>query len=306
MRTIGIATYTIRVRAKRSEDFEPLGSIAGLWSMSEIIEQYLVSIEGIQTVDEEAQSMLQAVARNRDNDNHWGLLGNGEFGYAAEGINVRSRNTSYQRTPEDAEIVPFYFRAVTPSTSDIGVLLVQRYGALGVFTVFAKGLRAFFAEHLPEYTMEINRIVPTEVVTELMHGNIRAIQIVAHTLPTDITDKFRFLGNTSEIGSFTIEAKANRNSVLQSPKWLKRIREGRVSVVELPTELEGSDARIRIRVEYEGKTRTIDLADPSSVAPYVDATQELEIDATGHPNFASIDAYCVRLLADLLKQLGKA
>lgn len=305
MRTIAIATYTIRVRAKRSEDFEPLGSIAGLWSMSDVLERYLASIAGQQDVDEEAQHVLQAATHHRRDDDLWGILSAGEFGYAAEGINVRSRSQSYQRTPDDAEVVPLYFRVSTPAMSDLGVLLVQRYGQLGVFTAFAKGFRAFFAHLLPEYTIEINRLVPAEVVKELVEGELRAIQVVAHTLPQDIADKFRFLGSATEIGAFTMEVKAKRGMMLSTPAWLRRIRDGQVRIVELPVELKASDAHIRIRVAYEGKTRMIDLADPSSIAPYIDATDDLEFEDSGHPRFESIDAYCVRLLGELLAQLGR-
>ena len=49
----------------------------------------------------------------------------------------------------------------------------------------------------------------------------------------------------------------------------------------------------------------IDLADPSSIAPYIDATDDLEFEDSGHPRFESIDAYCVRLLGELLAQLGR-
>jgi hypothetical protein len=306
VRTIGIATYTLKVRPKRSGDYEPLGGIDGRYSLAELLAGYLESISRAQAVDEKVQVVLQAVRRERDEDTLWGLLHSGEYGFAAEGFNIRSRRTTFRRTPEDAEVIPFYYRAFLPQVSDLGILLLQRYGGYGVFTAFSRGFKSFLDNYLPEHLLEINRLVPAEVVRHLTQGDIRAIQVVAHSLPTDITDKLRFLGNRQDIGTFVIEAKAKRNGALTAPPWLRRIREGRALMVELPTELDGSDATIRLRVDYEGKTRVIDLNDPNNLAPYVNATEDVLVESSGHPRFESINAYSANLLAELLHQLGRA
>jgi hypothetical protein len=306
VRTIGIATYTCRIRAKRSEDYEPLGGIGGHHSLLELLAGYLESISGAHAVDETTQLVLQAARTTRDEGTLRGLLNGGEYGYAAEGFSIRSRRSTYRRTPEDAEVIPFYYRAFLPALSDIGILVLQRYGQFGVFTSFSKGFKSFLEHSLPDHVLEINRLVPAEVVRHLTDGDIRAIQVIAHSLPTDITDKLRFLGNRQDIGTFVIEAKAKRDHFLTPPAWLRRIREQRARVVELPIELDGSDATIRLRVEYDGTTRVIDLNDPSNLAPYINATDEITLEPSGHPQFDSIDSYCTTLLAELLQQLGRA
>lgn len=306
MRTIGIATYSLRIRQKRSSEYEPLGGIDGRHSLSDLFAEYLQSISHEEAIDEEVQVVLQASRRERSDDAMWGLLNAGDYGYAAEGFNIKSKRTSYRRSPDDAEVIPFYYRAFFPGMSDLGIVLLQRYGHYGVFTAVSRGFRAFLDGYLPDHVLEINRLVPAEVVRELTEGEIRAIQVIAHTIPPDLADKFRFLGNHQDIGTFVIEAKAKRKSFLAPPPWLRRIRQGRVQVVELPTELRDSDAVIRIRVNYEGTTRTIDLSDPNNLAPYINATDDLELEPTGHPRFTSIDRYCQDLLDELLRQLGRA
>ena len=304
--TIGLATYTMRVRPKRSEDYEPLGGIEGLYSLGELLQEYLHSISGAQAVDEEEQNVLQATRIERADEMHWGIIHAGEYGYSAEGVNVRSRKRSYRRTPDDAEVIPFYYRAFVPAISDLAILVIQRFGPHGVYTAFSKGFRSIFSQRLPEHVLEINRVVPSAVVRHLIDGEIRAIQVIAHSLPTDITDKIRFLGNRQEIGTFVIEAKARRGAMLTPPAWLRRIREGRAAAVELPAELADEQARVRLRVEYEGTTRVIDLQDPSDLAPYFNVTGDVDLEDSGHPEFQSIDSVAEGLIGDLLRQLGRA
>lgn len=305
MKTIGIATYSLRVRTKRGADYELLGNVDRRYNLADLLDQFLSSITNAQTVDEEAQIVLQATRHNRQEEELWGLLDSGEYGFAAQGVDVKTRNPSYTRNPTDAETIPFYYRAYLPKLGDLGLILLQRHGPRGVFTAFSHGFRQFFQEQLPDHVLEINRVVPAEVVRHLTDGQIRSIQVIAHSLPTDITDKLRFLGNRKEIGTFVIEAKAKKKKFLPVPTWLKRIRQGTTQVVELPTELRESDATVRIRVDYNGTTRTIDLSDPANIAPYINATEHLQIDPSGHPRFESIDSYAQQLIQELLQQLGR-
>ncbi len=304
--SIGIATYAVRIRAKRrAGEYEPLGAVGDqALSIRHLVSEFLETVKASDTVDDEAKVVLRATRVETDQDSCWGLLRSGDFGFAAEGINIKTRAQSYRRDPDDAETIPFYFRCYLPSESDIGLLLIQRHGPRGVFSAFTRQLRDYIAKWLPEHVLVINRLVPSEVIKDLMEGDIRAIQVIAHVLPKDFANKLRFLGNENEVGTYIIEAKAKRNRFLQVPGWLKKLREGRVTVVELPSELVGSDARVRLRVTYEGTTRTIDMSRPEDIAPYIDATSDLEI-VGGHPVFTSVDAYCNGLLEQLLKQLGK-
>lgn len=306
MATIGIATYSVKVREKRSEEYLPLGSFDGSHSMSEFICDYLRAIRDDQFVNEESQRVLRSGRHTELDDKTCGLLYSGAYGYAAEGVNIHTSERSYQRSPEDAEVIPFYYQFVLPAGKLVGIMILQRHGTHGLVTPLCTALRDEFTDKHPDHMIEFARLVPTEIVQDLIDGEVRGIQITTYTVPNDIADKFRFLGNLQQEGKFTVKYSAKRNAPFQEPEWLRNIRNNRGRIVEFPIELENIQAEVKISVKYGTKTRVMNLSDPSSIAPYIDATDDLDISIEGHPTFESINQYCDELNTRLLEQLGIA
>jgi hypothetical protein len=301
--TIGIAAYALRVRLRRTDDPLHLGTVdephGGLYSH---IKRFFESLQ--KAHDDAASQLLQRVVQlDSDADTVWGLVESGEYGYAAEGIDVKTLKHSYKRKPLDAELIPFYFRIYLPAQNDMGIMLLERHGPRGIFHALSSVLRDYLKEKLPDHVLDLTRLVPAEVMSELLKGGVRAIQITTYRVPSDIADKYRFLGNLRNAGTVTVEFKAKKKKFLFKPQWLKAITGGKARILELPADL--GPGRIHIQVDYRGKSRTIDLANLETIAPYVDATSELKL-KSGHPTYKSINGYCVDLLEELLTQLGKA
>ncbi len=303
MATIGIAAYALRIRLKRTDDPLYLGAVdaphGGLYSH---VKKFFESLQKKHAHDALSQLLQRVVQLDSNADSLWGLIESGEYGYAAEGIDVQTLKHSYERKALDAEMIPFYFRIYLPAQNDMGVMLLERHGTRGIFHALSGALRDYVQEKLPDHVLELTRLVPAEVMSELLKGGVRAIQITTYRVPSDIADKYRFLGNLSNAGTVTVEFKAKKKAFLFTPQWLKRITEGRAKIIELPADL--GPGRILIRVDYRGKSRTVDLGHLETIAPYVDATAELNM-RSGHPTFASIDGYCAELLGELLAQLGR-
>jgi hypothetical protein len=304
MPSITLATYAVRIRARRSPDFLPLVPFHGTVGMDLVIENVLQRLSA-HVQDELHQHLIRVKHHTRQGDDIVGVIEAGEYGYSADGVNVRTRKESFQRTPEDAELIPFYFRWSLPPGGDTGLLLLQRYGPHGVFLSLTGAIHEEFEEHYDNFIVDFPRLVPAEVIQDLLKGELKEIEITTYTVPTDIADKYRFLGNKKDVGTFTVAIKAKRNASLLEPPWIKRIRHGRVKVVALPDELGGEKGRVRIRVSYNGKTRTVDMTNPDSIAPYIDANPHVKLEPSGHPTFDSMDAFAIGIRDKLLEDLGR-
>lgn len=60
---------------------------------------------------------------------------------------------------------------------------------------------------------------------------------------------------------------------------------------------------IKISVEINGRTRIIDLGNTGRVSPNIDITDEIEKNASGHPDPDSFNELASEFLNDFLKQL---
>jgi hypothetical protein len=304
MNSIGIACYSIKIREKRTNDYLPFGELEGGKSFYDFVRGYLDKLKKEHVVNEEDQLVLRAARSVHEEDITAGLLYSGDYGYEAAGFNVKTKKTSYRRTAEDAEVIPFYYQFVLPQQSNKGLMILQRHGHRGLLTALSTDLRAEFASQYDGYVLEIGRLVPAEVLKQLIEGDYIGIKVSTYTVPDDIADKFRYLGNLRQDGHLTITYKAKRSQALVEPDWLKAIRKNGAKLVELPDELKEMDAKVSIIVEYGGKQRDVNLNNLSAIAPYIDATNDLEIKKNGHPKFDSIHTYCNDLRTTLLADLG--
>jgi len=303
--SIMLSTYAVEVSPRYSHDLDYLGNVAGGKGVLSIIKRVLAQFREQHLQDEVRQNLVRVASLKIDGDDAYGIILAGEYGYSADGVNVRTKKGSYRRTPEDAELIPLYFRISVPEQAKRGVLILQRFGTHGVHGPFTDAFRQYFSEKL-EHTIHFLRLAPAEVVAELLNGEVREISVTTYSVPDDISNKYRYVGNPRDVGTFTMSFKAKKDGIaLFEPPWLKKIRSGKARVVTLPVELGGEDARLRIKVSYKGKTRTVDMSKPDNIAPYIDVTADVDVLDSGHPSFESIDNIATEIRDSLMIQLGQ-
>jgi hypothetical protein len=299
--TIGIAVYTVRIREKYKDEKFRLGAVTP--PFHEMLQAFFRVLSREHAHDEEGQLLQRVTHLEHDKRSFWGIIESGEYGYAAEGINVGTKKQSYQRNPDDAELLPFYFRIYANPDNDTAVLMLQRHGPRGIYSAFVREMRRFWDGTYVKYQLDFGHLVPAKVLQELTEGGVRSIKVVSYNVPSDLYDRFRFLGNMRDPGEITVEFRAKKKALLFPAAWTKRNAKVDGPIMELPANLR--PGYIQVGVEYKGKTRTMKLDDPERVAPYIDATEALKMEDTGHPNYTSINRYCDDLMDDVLSQLGQ-
>ena len=299
MAGIFVASYSIRVRQKYMDQDLPV-RFEGDSSVHRSILDALTALK-TEPVDDGANHLLRVRRLHKDATDIWGTLERGEWGYAARGINTQTRQESYRRGVEDAELIPLYFRAHLPPEATTGILIVQRLGVHGAFTELKNVITSRFRNSFENHVLMIGRFVPESVLQTLMQSEVKEISVITHTLPADIADHVHLRGAEAEVGTVVIRVRARRNALLRQPQWLRRLWEGTVTVAETF----GEEAQARVKVNYNGRERTYDFSRLDSIAPYIDVSDEVERAVNGHPTFTSIDNYSIGLRDELIQQLGR-
>ena len=137
------------------------------------------------------------------------------------------------------------------------------------------------------------------------------VNIRSYRLPTDLATKVQLGENIAEYATFNqlIQAKVGgsipRPGFMQ-PAALREILLGRRRLAEVIDEGEGVVDEMKITFQYNGQQRTVDLAHPERILPYIDVSDQVETGADGHPEFGSLHAAAQELLGDLLIEMGRA
>jgi hypothetical protein len=302
MAGIFLSSYFVNVRQFGSKADLPLAFKKGA-SVYKHVESILDELQHPQKHPTQSH-VMQVTQLDRDGVDLWGLIDRGEYGYEAMGVNSDTFKPTYQRSVDDAEMVPLYFRFHLPDASSTGILVLQRLGVHGAFGDLRDAILSRFKDEHPDHRMEVGRFVPAKVMQELIDGQVREISVTTRQMSSDVADTVRLKGAQASIGAVEVRVRAQRGSGLlkTTPKWLKDLREGRVNVVQAF----GDEAKkVRIRVAYKGHTRWYDLTRPDTIAPYLDVSDEVARTAGGHPVFEGIDTYAQGLRDELLDQIGQ-
>ncbi len=315
---IFVATYQLEIRQTGSEGPLPLAFAAGKTLYGEV-KRILDGLCGGYAKDEKDQSLLRirhaglatgapepndGTRMRADGSNLWGQIHRGEYGYAAPFVNANTFASTINRTEEDAEMLPFYFRFHLPSTENSGLLLLQRVGNKSPYTQLRVALQTQFRESNPGFHLTIDRVVPISVIDALMAGDIRTFRIMTHGTSRDRADTF-LRGTRAEIGSMEIVWRAPRETSMwgteRTPRFIKDIMAGRATIARFF----GEDVEsVRIGVNYNGRTRQFDVS-THDAAPYLEVSEDMTLER-GHPTFASLNAVCLDVVEELRGQLGMA
>lgn len=126
--TIGIAIYSFKMRLKKENGFLNFRDIE-----NNIVKDFFINffenINKYTAKDNNGKHFLKVEKIENHKSLITGIISCGEYGYSAEGIHVKTKVKSYERTPDDAEIIPFYFMAYIPDNSNTGIIFFKDMGA---------------------------------------------------------------------------------------------------------------------------------------------------------------------------------
>ena len=226
MRRVFLSTYTLRVRRERTRDYRILDFLEDP-PFLQCCTDFFNGVSRQEVHNEVDQSVLGAPRVESSADAVWGLLSSGDYGYATDLVNVGTLEQSYQRSPQEAELFPFYFMIHAPRRNDRAILILQRQGRRGVKTPLSQALRARVREQYPGHLLEILPHVPTAVLQFLRDGQLRSMILTSFNMRQDLADRIGLRGFQDDHIRVRkrIRRKADRQSTLPRPGWLRELLE---------------------------------------------------------------------------------
>ena len=308
---VSLSSHSIRLRERRGTDPVRFGAFDGHRDFIEEAYEFLSALKDTHTNDLISRSVLKTQLLERDDDSVWGIIQAGPYGHGGEIVDTATFDTSHPLSPREAVVQPFYFFLNAPNDARTGILILHRSGGKGIQTQFVSYLRQFFLVRNKDHIVDVDNLVPAAVLRYLFEGEIRRINIRSYKLPTDLATKVQLGANVAEYATFNqlIQAKLGgfipRPGFMQ-PAVLREIISGKRRLAEVIDESEGMVDEMKITFQFNGQQRTVDLARPERILPYIDVSDQVETGDDGHPEIGSLHLAARRLLQDLVHEMGRA
>lgn len=229
-----------------------------------------------------------------------GILKAGDYGIEADLLNVENDEPTYTRQMLDAELIPYFFMIKIPTNTSTGIAIFQRLGNRGFKDIFEKDFSSHFeGKFSGQYKIEINPLVPREIVKRYLENRIVKIRLIKHRFPKEVSDVDLTGIPEEEQGEAEFSLKAHRNRDLPKP-LLDRFRnnvdkflgEDDVSVgslLEIKNFQDFQADNVKVEVRIGTKYRTIDLSNIDHLKFSEDVTDKVSTNPkTGHPEFSEI------------------
>lgn len=307
MSRFSLAPYTIRVKERATNQYIHLGNKtkAG-FDILEMIRYYLENVIPSLPREPDDDQVIRRESSNLNNRSLSGILRGGGYGYSSSLLDVQADTISYERQLMDAELLPYYFLIKVPTTANAGIIIFQKIGNLGVKDLFFKDFNDYFKKNLIDHTLEIDPLVPTDLVRRYLNNRIVKIRLIKFGYPGDIADIDLSGLPVEEEGESEFILKAKKNGQFPA-QIIQKLRSGIdefLSSSELPVgsiiEIKDFKAdNIKVEVRIGDSYRTVDLSNSDRLKFSEDISGRVVIDPTkGHPQFDSIQSLAESFLAD--------
>lgn len=196
---------------------ETLSSLSSGHDFLDISDKYFQSISDLVTEASE-QKAFQGKNHVRENRLMWGLIESGNYGYGATLKNVRTRKVQYERDTNDVELLPYFYMLYVPSGYDRSILILQKFGNLGIKSILSNALIHQFNTDHEVFDLKLDfkpYLDPHVLYHYITHGAVKKLRFVRRSLPNDIADRVRksiSKGEASGEVEFTI-SKTNSSTL---------------------------------------------------------------------------------------------
>ena len=297
---ISIAAYAINVNKRLKAGNVDIDGFQGL-DLQDIIIKFLKRSKTSAANLLEDKVLFRTKSISVDGRTITGLLEKGDYGYSADGVDVKTQKKTYERKKTDAELIPFYYLIYVPKKSQTGILLLQRFGSIGLFSSFQAEFKADFLIQAKDYVINFEPLILKSMVEDMEKSKkARKIKFRKYDIPTDIANAFSGAINSDEAYiEYSIVAKRNKSL----SNVMSKLTGGgnRVSIMSAV----GFEAdEMLMEVSLNGRKRTMNLGHPGLLRAYYDITDDVAIDGdTGHPTQKSLEVAFEALRNDLWKAI---
>lgn len=299
MPSIFLAPYSFTISKKRSNKPETFSNVSASIGILKLVENYLDGLNSTFTDDTDSSSIFRVSHKIVDAPAKCihGIIEAGEYGIESQFYDKTGIH-KFNRLKDHAEVMPFYFLLYLNPKSQVGIIVLQRFGQYGITKTFNNGLISYFKQLYPNYVYKIEPIVSTKVLHKILdEGEIRKATFTRFTIPSEL-DKWFKRNKGNQTGYMELSMIARKNSQLAIKEKLKKVmlgtsrRDSLLKINNFPYD------EMKVTIQHGHRTRTISL-DDRAFRPYYDVTRDVIKDTNGHPNFLSMRQTASDLLIEL-------
>lgn len=234
-----------------------------------------------------------------------GVYKSGEFGYSSSVKNTSGAQL-LSKGKDESNDIPFFFMFYIPEGKTKGILIFQRLGNNGGYTIFRKKLTEYCNSAIPNKKLEFSTILSKKVAQEMIsNGIFKELLVKKYYVPRDKFDLLDTRSNDETICkevNLTLSVKAaQRGKSLGLKKSLtKFLNDKDVTVFSIPEldDFMGKSFRISTKIRYNGTDRVLDISDNMQIKPMYDISEDVKRDG-GHPIYNDILKVSKSILEEL-------
>lgn len=310
--TCSLDAYTVKVHEVGSRQGLALGSFDGTTDVIEEIAFFLQSATIHLNNDRQRAIRQSKQMLCRERRTLKVVVEHGEYGIESNIFDTESDKVSYRRKRTEVDLKPFYFQMRLPADLPVGIAIFQRTGQQGIKTDVIDALSAWFQTNHPNHRIELTRLVPKQVIQELlMSQRTKRIRFIHHHIPYDKAEEYGMHGLAEEDGNLEVVFEAKRGSWLPIPASVRKKIDAfwddqlnRINLLTIDNEgLGDAPDDIKVEIVSDGKSRTFSLANPVRLRPSLDISDRVNTGVDGHVTFESIDAIATEYMNSLASEL---
>lgn len=307
MSRFSLAPYVLRIKQKDSSQYLQFGSI-GSFDLLEVIHEYLLKVLPSLPIDSQTKEVIKISHLDKKDRIISGRFDAGENGYGSKLLDTETGSLSYERKPSEAELIPYYFIIKLPTKVDKGIVIFQRFKNYGIKDLFVDSFNQYFSNRFSnEYSLEIDPLVPKNLIKSYIQGRIVKIRLIKQGFPRDIFDvSSDGLPNDEDFdGNCELVLSSSRNGHLPTKirsmlsKNIDKFLDSDDAAVGSLIEVKNfTFDNVKIQVRIGNSYRTVNFSDTNRLRYYEDVSG-LEVDTNNHPKFDIIDTRAKAFLKDI-------
>ncbi len=246
-----------------------------------------------------------------------GLVKIGEFGVASELIDHRTGALNYQRSADEADMIPLFYLLYAPPGAQSGIMFLQSTQGRGMKSIFGALIDKYFEDHCQGYKLSIDPYYdPHRFLQCIENWRLEEIEYKYHSLPQDLFDGFNPVNdragttskNQARIASFILKsifASGAAKAILGEENY-EAIKNGRQikGLISSPSFL-GDYDDATFRFSNQGRKVSFSLSEFSNARVIfpVNDDSTVHIDG-GTPDYSDIARYACEKLNEICDKMG--
>lgn len=309
--------YIMRIKERNTSDYRKLRNFDGNSSdFGVVLYNFLKDKSGVQNIEDvgDQKTIFYGDLDYYNNNKNFIKCKSyvGTFGNRYDVVNHKTGKIDYNLMPDDSYAFPLNLIAYIPDINtlypDIGILVFEKFKNHGAKGLFETQLNRYFSKNFHDYTIEIEPVVPEEIITYLEKGKVITTEISSLRPPKDLADKYS-QGTSSKkkvkvaLTITNMDLKPSvRNLIVSQLRQRKHVK-----LSDLLTGYLIDPNEIKFSLEYNNHMKKIVLKEEGEVmTPGIDVTDQVKpLTHDGYPDDTKLYSAQYSYLNDIRETYNK-